>query len=65
MTGPKGNTSTDNRDVTYTHDANGETTRTMTGSVTGPNGGTTLIGNTETYTKTVTPPPTTTTPPVD
>jgi hypothetical protein len=31
----------------------------MTGSVIGPNGGTKIIGNTETYDKTVTPAPTT------
>ena len=34
-------------------------------AITGPNGGTKLIGNTETWAKTVTPNPTTTTPPVD
>jgi hypothetical protein len=63
VAGPNGNMSTDNHDVTYTKDANGDTTRTMTGSVTGPNGGTKFIGNTETYDKTVTPtpPPATTT----
>jgi hypothetical protein len=71
VTGPNGKTSTDNKDVTYTKDANGEITRTATGSITGPNGNTKLIGNTETWTKTVTPDTTpastttTTTPPVD
>jgi hypothetical protein len=47
--------------VSFTKDANGDTTRTMTGSVTGPNGGTKIIGNTETYDKTVTTPPAITT----
>jgi hypothetical protein len=58
VTGPNGNTSTDNKDVTFTKDANGDITRTATGSVTGPNGGTKLIGNTETWAKTYTPNPT-------
>lgn len=57
ITGPNDKTSTDNVDVIYTKDANGEITRTATGSVTGPNGGTKLIGNTETWTKTFTPNP--------
>jgi hypothetical protein len=67
VTGPNGNTSTDNKDVTFTKDANGDITRTATGSVTGPNGGTKLIGNTETWTKTYTPnpAPTSTIPPQD
>ena len=62
VTGPNGKTSTDNKDVTFTKDANGDITRTATGSVTGPNGGTKLIGNTETWAKTYTPNPAPATP---
>jgi len=57
ITGPNGQTSTDTRDVNYSRATNGETTRTASGSVSGPNGKTTDFGNTETYTKTVTPHP--------
>jgi hypothetical protein len=68
VTGPNGKTSTDNHDVSYTTGSNGQITRTATGSVTGPNGNTKDFGNTETYTKTVTPNPAPTNPsqpPVD
>jgi hypothetical protein len=53
--------------VTFTKNSNGTETRTATGSITGPNGGTKPIGNTETWTKTYTPNPTpaTTPPPND
>ncbi len=58
VTGPKGNTSTDSRDVSYVHDPNGEITRSATGSITNSKGHAVFTGNTETYNKTVTPPPT-------
>jgi hypothetical protein len=59
VTGPNGKTATDNKQVAYVKDANGETTRTATGSITGPNGGTKLIGNTETSSTTYLPNPST------
>jgi hypothetical protein len=55
VTHANGKVTTDNKDVNVTTDANGDITRTMTGSITGPNGGTRLIGNSETYSQTVTP----------
>ena len=61
VTGTNGKISTDNRDVAYTNNGNGTTTRTATDSVTGPNGNTKTFGNTETGTKTYTPNP----PPAD
>jgi len=58
-TGPNGKTVTS--DQTSTKERKGKVTRTTTGSITGPNGDTKLIGPTETYDKTVTP----STPPID